>query len=148
MIQPLMRKTDSGRTTVGHPPDSGRTTVGHIQECIRMLRMHKHLFCYEEKRNARVREAAIAEVIRNMTQAGCGMPHFAVSSPCLDCVERHPACHDACSRYAEYQVTLKRIRDEKKRQQNNRYTRTDKQAQVKSSAIARKNARRKKNDER
>jgi hypothetical protein len=33
-------------------------------------------------------------------------------SPCLDCQNRHPACHDLCDQYKQFRNGIKQTRDE------------------------------------
>ncbi len=76
-----------------------------------------------------------------------GLPGTGVPSPCMGCEVREPACHDRCEKYAEYRVKLKEIHDNKMQYVIQRCSRPDRNAQVKSSAYARKSARRKKYDQ-
>jgi hypothetical protein len=39
---------------------------------------------------------------------------FGVESPCLDCPDRVPACHDRCERFAEYKRKLDEIKGKKR----------------------------------
>lgn len=36
---------------------------------------------------------------------------YGIPSPCLDCEDRHIACHDKCDRYAEYRKQIDKIRN-------------------------------------
>lgn len=36
-------------------------------------------------------------------------------SPCKDCKNRHPACHDFCDRYKEWKQRLEKVNEERKK---------------------------------
>lgn len=72
--------------------------------------------------------------------------HLGIKSPCMECDVREPACHDHCDKYAVYRQKLSAANDRRQEYQTQRYFRTDHNVQIKSSARARKNARRKRNE--
>lgn len=82
-----------------------------------------------------------------MSRSKSWMIGTGVESPCMECDVREPACHDRCEKYAKYRKQLKAVNDNRKEYQSKKYIRTDHNAQIKSSAMARKSARRKKNRE-
>ena len=81
-----------------------------------------------------------------MSRSKSWMIGTGVESPCMECEVREPACHDQCDKYAEYRKKLKTIRDNRRESDTQKYIRTDRNAQIKSSFKARKNARRKRNE--
>lgn len=40
---------------------------------------------------------------------------FGIESPCLDCPDRAPGCHDKCERYAEYKRKVDEIKSRRKK---------------------------------
>lgn len=70
-----------------------------------------------------------------------------VESPCMECEVRETACHDRCEKYAKYRKELKAVNDNRYEYLSQKYFRPDHNAQIKSSAMARKNARRRKRNE-
>ena len=82
-----------------------------------------------------------------MSRSKSWMIGTGVESPCMECDVREPACHDRCEKYAKYRKELKVVSDNRKEYQSQKYIRTDHNAQIKSSAMARKNARRRKLNE-
>ena len=36
-------------------------------------------------------------------------------SPCKDCKNRHPACHDSCERYNDWKQRLEKVNEERKK---------------------------------
>ena len=36
-------------------------------------------------------------------------------SPCKDCNDRYPGCHDKCPGYAEWKSKIKKVNDERKK---------------------------------
>lgn len=82
-----------------------------------------------------------------MSRSKSWMIGTGVESPCMECDVREPACHDRCEKYAKYRKELKAVNDSRYEYLSQKYFRPDHNAQIKSSAMARKNARRRKLNE-
>lgn len=82
-----------------------------------------------------------------MSRSKSWMIGTGVESPCMECDVREPACHDRCEKYAKYREELKAVNDNRYEYLSQKYFRPDHNAQIKSSAMARKNARRRKLNE-
>lgn len=39
---------------------------------------------------------------------------FGIESPCLECQERKPACHDSCERYRGYKAKVDEVKGRKR----------------------------------
>ena len=39
---------------------------------------------------------------------------FGIESPCMECQERKPACHDSCERYREYKAKVDEVKGRKR----------------------------------
>ena len=42
-------------------------------------------------------------------------------SPCKDCIDRHPACHDTCDLYKEWKRRLEELNKARKEYDRSRY---------------------------